>query len=387
MDKAVLKKMEPYFSVKYGNPSSVHQMGVEAEQAIAKARRQVADFLGCSGKEIIFTSGATESNNWVLRNALRLASLAQGIKVHIVVSSIEHSSILDTAKVLEKEGAEITYLPVDKEGLVNPLAVKKAIKKNTVLVSIIYANNEIGVIQPIKEIGKVIKKENKNILFHTDAVQAINYLDCDVKKLGVDLLTFNGHKIYGPKGVGVLYIRNRVKLEPLITGGGHEFGLRSGTENVPVIVGLGEAVRRVHSNDKVLDSRFRGNDTKRSDDRIKELRDRLIKGILENIPKTKLNGSLEKRLPNNVNISFKGAEGESIVMALSQKGVYVSTASACASHSLKPSHVLSALKIPIEEIHCSVRFSLGKQTTKQEVDFVLKILPGIVERLRKISGR
>lgn len=377
VDPVVAKKMLPYLSEKYGNPSSLHKLGEDARKAMQKARSQAADFLACKEKEIIFTSGATESNAWAVKGSLKLFA-GQG-SPHIIISSVEHHSISGLCEDLEKRGVEITYLPVSKQGLVNPQDVKKAIKKNTILVSIIYANNEIGVIQPIREISKVIKQENKKrdinkIIFHTDAAQAVNYLDCRVKQLGVDLLTFCAHKIYGPKGAAALYIRSDINLEPLIGPGSQEFGLRPGTENIPAIVGFGEALARVKIHRKKAKQ-------------ILKLRNKLIKGVLEKIPNSRLNGSLEKRLPNNVNFSFKGAEGESVLMMLSQKGVCASTGSACASRSLEPSHVLLALGLPHEEAHCSVRFTLGVQNTAKEIDYVLKVLPDIIARLRKISGR
>lgn len=370
VDPAVVKKMLPYFSEKYGNPSSLHKFGQEARQAVEKARQNIADFLGCSHKEVIFTSGATESSVWAIKSALKL-HLG---KPHLITSAIEHHSTYNLCKLLEKQGVEVTFLPVSPEGLINPQDVKKAIKPNTALVTFIYAHNEIGAIQPAMEIGKIIKEANQKreskIVFHLDAAQAAIYLDCKVNKLNVDLMTLDSHKIYGPKGIGALYIRSGIYLEPLFGPGSQEFGLRPGTENVPGIIGLGEAIKRVRIN--------KG---------IEKLRDRLIKGIIKNIPNVKLNGPLKNRLPNNVNFSFPGAEGESILMALSQKGIAVSTGSACASRSLEPSHILLALGLTHEEAHCSVRFTLGRQTTAKDIDYVLEVLPKVVERLRKISGK
>lgn len=376
VDPRVFKKMLPYFSEKYGNPSSLHAPGQEAKKAVETARRQIADFLGCADKEVIFTSGATESNAWAIKSALKLF-LGEG-HPHLVTSSVEHHSIHKLCEWLQERGVEVTFLPVSKEGLINPEDLKKAIKSNTILVSIIYAHNEIGTVQPIAELAKIIRKENSGratnkVIFHTDAVQAVNYLDCDVKRLDVDLMTLSAHKIYGPKGIGALYLKSGICLEPLIGQGSQEFSLRPGTENVPAIVGFGEAVKKVKLRQK-------------NNQRILKMRDKLIKNILQNIPQAKLNGSLKKRLPNNVNISFAGAEGESILMALSQKGVYVSTGSACASSSLEPSHTLIAIGLPPEEAHCSVRFTLGQGTQNRDLDYLLEILPGIVARLRKISG-
>ena len=378
VDPAVFKKMQPYFYQEYGNPSSIHKLGERARQAIEKAREQVANFLNCLPQEIYFTAGATESNNWLIYGVIDKIREENSIKPHIIISAFEHKSVIEPAKYLEKNGlAELTLLPVSKDGLVELAILKKAIKGNTRLISIMYANNEIGTIQPIKEIGKLIKEINQSrkqkIVFHTDAVQAINYLDCNVDSLGIDALSLSGHKIYGPKGVGILYLRKGIQINPLIQGGGQERKMRSGTENLAGIVGLGEVIKKVKSLD--------------SNQSIKKLRNKLITGILKDIPNSEVNGSMENRLPNNAHISFKGAEGESIVMALSQKNVFVSTASACASHSLEPSYVLIALGLTPEQAHCSVRFSLGRLTNEQEIRYVLKVLPDIIKKLRKISGK
>lgn len=373
VDNRVFEKMKPYFSEEYGNPSSIHGFGREASAAIDESRKQVAQFLNCQTEEIIFTSGASESNNLAIKgvvNAFRFKH--SNTMPHIITSRIEHHSVLDTCKKLENEGlAEVTYLPVNQEGFIDITELKKSIKENTVLVSIMYANNEIGVIQPIQEISKVLA--SKNILFHTDAVQAINYLDCDVKKLNVDLLSLSGHKIYGPKGVGALFIKKGTPIMKIQDGGGQEFNLRAGTHNVPGIVGLAQAVSQIkEEKEKIKD--------------IERLRNKLINSILEKIPDSALNGSKEKRLPNNINLRFKGVEGEAILMALDLEGIAVSTASACVARSLKPSHVLTALGLEASDVHSSVRFSLGKYTTEAEIDRVLEVLPGIIERLRKISG-
>ena len=376
VDAAVFKKMQPYFYQKYGNPSSVHQLGQEARQTVEKARQQIADFLSCSAEEVYFTGSASASNNWLIQGVIEKAGSESSIKPHIITSAIEHKSVLEPCRALAaKKLAEVTYLPVNQDGLVELENFKKAIKKNTRLVSIMYVNNEIGTVQPIQQIGQLIKEVNKQrkepIIFHTDAVQAINYLDCQVDKLSLDSLSFSGHKIYGPKGIGALYIRKGTPINPFIRGGGQERGMRSGTENVAGIVGLGEAIKKI----------------KNQGAKVKKLRDKLITGILRDISHSQLNGSLKYRLPNNVHCSFKGAEGEGLVMDLSQRGIFTSTASACASHSLKPSHVLLALGLPPEQAHSSVRFSLGRQTTVQDIDYLLKVLPKVVARLRKISGR
>ena len=375
VDSAVFKKMQPYFFEQYGNPSTIYSLGERASQAIENAREQIADFLNCSSNEIYFTGSASESDNWIIYGLLPNKKK----KIHIITSAIEHKAILEPCKNFKKNGlAEITYLPVNENGLVEISSLKKAIKKNTKLVSIMYANSEIGTVQPIAEMGALIRKINskrkEKIIFHTDAVQAVNYLDCDVQKLGVDSLSLSGHKIYGPKGIGALYIRNGISINPLIRGGGQEKGMRSGTENTPGIVGLGEAIKKVQNHKTEIQS-------------IKKLRNKLITGILKDISNSQLNGSLEKRLPNNAHISFDGAEGESIVMELSQRNIFVSTGSACASNSLSPSHVLTVLGFSHEQSHCSIRFTLGRQTTNNDINFVLKVLPGIIKRLRIISGR
>ncbi|OIO49983.1 cysteine desulfurase NifS [bacterium (Candidatus Gribaldobacteria) CG_4_10_14_0_2_um_filter_41_16] len=361
------KAMRPYFEKHYGNASSLHQFGQRAREAVEASRQNIAKFLNCSMAEVFFTGSATEADN------LAILGVIKSSKLHIITTAIEHPAVLEPIKRLEKLGEiEVTYLPVSRDGLVKVEDIEKAIRPNTVLVSIMYANNEIGVIQPIVEIGKVIKATDQKIIFHTDAVQAANYLDCDVQKLGVDLLTLSGHKIYGPKGVGALYVKKGAALEPIMFGGHQEQGLRPSTENVAAIAGLGAAIATISNRKSQIAN-------------IKKLRDKLLDGILKNIPKTSLNGSADNRLPNNVNISFSGVEGESILMALDQKGVCVSTGSACASGSLQPSHVLMALGLSHQQAHGSIRFSLGKYTTKEEIDYVLKVLPDIIKRLRAIS--
>ncbi len=378
VDKKVLEEMLPYFSEKFGNPSSIHQFGQEATEAVDKARAQVADFLGCDPSEIIFTSGATESNNTTIKGVLKATQVQNP---HIITSAIEHHCVLNACEIAQKEGRDVTFLKVDKDGLVDPESVRKAIKDNTVIVSIMYANNEVGVIEPIAEIGKIIKEVNiereKNklskVYFHTDAVQAINYLDCDVDSLGVDFLSLSGHKIHGPKGVGILYIRKGSKIKSIQQGGEQEYNLRAGTHNVPGIVGIGKAISLVLGNRKKMKE-------------IKKLRDYFIDEVLKNIPDSQLNGSEELRLPHNINFSFKGVEGESLLMMFDQEGIAVSTGSACSSASLAPSHVLLAMGIPPEIAHASIRFTLGKETTKEEIDFTLKVLIEKIKRLREISG-
>ncbi len=374
IDQKVLKAMAPYLKKDFGNASSIHSFGQKALSAIDEARASVADFLGCQPQEVYFTGSATEANNLALQGVVK-ALAKENKKPHIITSCIEHHAVSETVDYLKKRGAETTHVPVDKEGIVSLPELKKAIKENTILVSIIYANNEIGTIQPIAEIAKILKSRSKKIYFHTDAVQAVNYLDCSVEKLGVDLLTMSAHKIYGPKGIGALYVKKGTPIEPLIFGGGHEKGLRSGTENVPGIVGLGAAIKEIQ-NPK----------SKIQNIKIKQLRNKIIKQVPKLIPGVKLNGSALQRLPNNANFSFEGAEGEAMVIALDQKGVEVSTGSACSSRTLEASHVLLALGLPEEEAHSSLRISLGKCTTEKEIDKFLKILPPIVARLREISG-
>ncbi|MCK5491000.1 MAG: cysteine desulfurase [Candidatus Pacebacteria bacterium] len=379
VDKKVLDEMMPYFSEKFGNPSSIHQFGQEATKGVDKARLQVADFLHCNSSEVIFTSGATESNNLAIKGATKATQIENP---HIIISAIEHHCVLNSCETVQKDRfADMSFVKVNKDGIVNPGDIKSIIKENTVLISVMYGNNEVGAIQPIAEIGKVIKvinikRENQKlpkVYFHTDAVQAINYLDCDVEKLGVDFLSFSGHKIHGPKGVGVLYVKRGTKIKSVQQGGEQEYNLRAGTHNVPGIVGIGKAISLVLENRKNIDE-------------IKKLRDYMIEEVLKNIPNSRLNGSKEFRLPHNANFSFQGVEGESLLIMLDQEGIAVSTGSACSSASLAPSHVLSAMGISPEIAHASIRFTLGKETTKDEIDYTLKTLVEKIKRLREISG-
>lgn len=389
IDPQVLKAMQPYLTAEFGNASSLHTFGQKARAGVERAREQVAEFLNCESKEIIFTSGATESNNLaILGLARRLRNLNSKRKLHLITSSIEHPAVLEPCRELEKEGVAVTYLPVTKKGLVRPEDVRRALRPETFLVSIMYVNNEIGTIQPIREISKIIKEERKRkcgkteaclpgapLYFHTDAVQAVNYCNCKVDWLGVDLLSLSAHKIYGPKGVGALYVRGGTPLLPLQYGGHQERGLRSGTENVSGIVGLGKAVELLSEKFKMKSEKLR----------IKKLRDKLVKEVLRKIPDVILNGDLEQRVPSNASFCFKNVEGESILLILDMKGIAVSTGSACASGSLEPSHVLLALGIKPELAHGSLRVTLGKFTTEKEINYFLKILPGVISRLRKIS--
>ncbi len=364
-DKEVVEKMTPFLTEKFGNPSSLHSFGQEALIAVDEAREKVARFLKSMESEILFTGSATEANN------IAILGVIKEKKGHIITTAIEHKAVLETVK---QSGAENTIISPDKNGVISVDDVLKEVREDTVLISVMYANNEVGTVQPIKEIGEAVKKLNKDrknkIIFHTDAVQAANYLSCDVNKLNVDLLTLSGHKIYGPKGVGVLYIKESVHLSPLIFGGDQEKGLRPGTENIFAVVGFGEAVDLISKNDI---------------EKTKKMRDKIINFVLENISNSQLNGDVEKRLPNNANISFKGTEGESLMIGLDSEGVAVSTGSACASKSLQPSHVLLAMGLSHEQAHGSLRITLGRFTTEEEVDYFLQKLPLVVEKIRKIS--
>ena len=373
VDKKVQKAMFPFFGQQFGNPSSVHELGQRARAAVEVSREQVATFLECSANEVVFTSGASEANNLAIQGVLG----AKLPKPHIVTSAIEHESVLGPIQALEKEGMiEATFVRVGKEGIVDPQDVKNAIQENTILVSIQYANSEIGTIQPISEIAKIIKKykiqdTKYQILFHTDAVQAALYLSCNIEKLGVDMLTLSSHKIYGPKGVGVLYIRKGILLHPLFFGGGQERDIRSGTENVPGIVGMGEAIQEIQ-NPK----------SKVQNIRIRQLRDRFMKIIPQRIPDAELTGSLAQRLLNNVHIRLKGVLGKDVVLLLDQKGIAVSTGSACSERSEKPSHVLLNMGYEQAEVLGALRITLGKHTRKEDVEKTIKVLQKTVEQLR-----
>ena len=374
IDPIVLDKMLPFLKGNFGNPSSLYSIGRQAKMGIEYARVSVAKILGASSQEIIFTGSGTESDNLAI---FGVAKFYQNKGKHIIVSKIEHKAVLEAAKKLEKEGFEIIYLDVDSKGLVNLLELKKFLRSDTILVSVMYANNEIGTIQPIAKISEIIRefrKENLLPLFHTDACQAAGALTLNVKKLGVDLLTINGSKIYGPKGVGCLYKAKDIKLDPIIVGGGQENNLRAGTENVALIAGFGEALK--------LAEKLRLRESRR----LKKLRDYLIKRILKITPHSRLNGHPEKRLPNNINISIASIEGEALVLTLDKYGISASTGSACTSHDLNPSHVLLATGLAPELAHGSLRLTLGRKTTKMDLDYVLKILPEIIYKLRKISS-
>jgi len=373
VDKKVLKAMLPYVRNEYGNPSSMHSFGQKARAAIEEAREKAAHFLHCSALEIIFTGGATEANNLAIQGVIRKVSERKE-KPHIVTSQIEHESVLAVCQQLEKEGAvQVSYVAPTKEGLIRQRDVQAALKPNTVLVSIMYANSEIGTIQPIAEIGSILR-ERKDILFHSDAVQAAHFLECNVEDLGVDLLTLSAHKIYGPKGVGILYVREGSSLRPLIIGGGQEFDMRSGTENVAAIVGMGVAL------EELQDPKLPVTNIK-----IRQLRDKLIKEILRRVPDSKLTGSQNKRLQNNAHFRFKGIEGRDLVISLDQKGIAVSTGSACSEKTQEPSPVLLALGLSVKDAESSLRITVGKYTKPEEIDRLVQVLLKVVELFRKKS--
>ncbi|MGQ9788017.1 MAG: cysteine desulfurase NifS [Candidatus Hadarchaeaceae archaeon] len=369
VDERVLEAMMPYFIQKYGNPSTVHTPGNEAREAIEEARAKVAELIGAAKKEeIIFTSGGTESNNLALKGAA-LRNLDRGN--HIITSSIEHMSVINACKELTKQGFEVTYLPVDRYGFVDLEALKRELTSETILVSIMYANGEIGTVEPIKEISEIVHE--RGALLHVDAVPAAGQVPIDVVTEGIDLLSISSNDIYGPKGVGALYLRSGVRIVPIIQGGGQERGLRSGTENLPGIVGMGKAAEIAKA------------EMKEEARRLSRLRDRFISGILEKIPVSFLNGHPTKRLPNNVNVRFSYIEGEALILSLDMEGVACSSGSACTSKTLEPSHVLLATGLKHEEAHGSLLFTLGKQNGEEDVDYVLDLLPGIVKRLRVMS--
>ena len=363
----VLEAMLPYFSTEFGNPSSVYSWGRSARTALDSARDQVAALLGASASEIVFTSGGSEGANLAIKG---VAWADQNRGKHIITSAIEHHAVLDTVLWLETQGFEVTILPVDEYGLVSPSQVEQALRPDTILVSIMHANNEVGTIQPISEIGAIVRRHGAR--FHTDAVQTAGVLELNVDALNVDLLSISAHKFYGPKGVGALYVRKGVRLSPLIHGGGQEKRRRAGTENTAGIVGLAKAFE-LAQRDRIAENQ-----------RLTALRDRLIEGLVK-IPHTRVNGSLEQRLPNNVNVCFEYIEGESMLLNLDLRGIAASSGSACTSGSLDPSHVLLAMGLSHEIAHGSLRLTLGRENTEADVDFVLQEIPGIVERLRAMS--
>jgi len=364
----VLAAMLPYFANKFGNASSVHRWGYEARQAINDAREKVASLIEASPNEILFTSGGTESDNLAIRGVAH-SRKAKG--KHLITSQIEPHAVLHTFEALQKEGFEVTFVPCDKYGLIDPDDIKRAIRKDTILISIMHGQNEVGTIEPIKDIGAIAREHG--VLFHTDAVQSAGKVPIDVRDMNIDLLTVSSHKIYGPKGVGALYVRKGVRLVPQVTGGAQERRMRAGTENVPGIVGFGEACRLAKA------------DLPEESQRLANLRDKLIQGILDKIPDVVLNGHPTLRLPHNVNVSVKYLEGESILLNLDRMGVAASSGSACTSGSLEPSHVLLAMGLSHETAHGSLRFTLGRSNTEEDIDYVLEVLPPIVEKLRSMS--
>ncbi len=364
----VLDEMLPFFTEFYGNPSSVYELARNTKKYIDISREKIAKTLGADLNEIYFTSGGTEADNWAIRGICE-ANKTKGN--HIITTNIEHHAVLHTCEYLEKNGFEITYLPVDEFGIINLEDLKNAIRPTTILITIMFANNEIGTLQPIEEIGK-IASEHK-IPFHTDAVQAVGHVPIDVKKMNIDLLSLSGHKIYAPKGIGVLYIKKGIKIKPLIYGGAQERNRRAGTENVAGIIALSKAIELATDEMEI------------ENERILKLRDKLINGILESVPHSRLNGSAEKRLPGNVNISFEFIEGESLLLLLDMQGIFASSGSACTSGSLDPSHVLLAIGLPHEKAHGSLRLTIGKNNTESDIDKVIEVLPAIVTRLREMS--
>lgn len=368
LDEDVFKKMMPYFCIEYGNASSIYKIGRESRKAVEDAREKVAKILNCKPNEIYFTSGGSESDNTAIRG---IAYAYKNKGNHIITSKIEHPAVLETCKQLEKEGFEVTYLDVDSEGFVRLDELKKAIKKETILISIMFANNEIGTIEPVEEIGKIAKENG--IIFHTDAVQAVGSVRIDVEAMNIDMLSLSAHKFYGPKGIGALYVKQGIKFQKFMNGGHQERNKRAGTENVPAIVGLGEAIEKAY------------NELDEHTSKIKELRDYYVKEVERRIPYIKINGSMEKRLPGNSNISFRYIEGEGMLLNLDLKGISASSGSACTSGSLDPSHVLLAIGLPHEIAHGSLRITIGKYNTKEEVDYLLDNLEEIVARLRNMS--
>ena len=375
MAPEVLRAMTPYFTQLFGNPSSIHTVGQEARYALDDARERVARALNCRPREVVFTGGGTESDNAAI---VGVATALQETGKHIVTSSVEHHAVLHTCQHLESLGFEVTYLPVDSDGIVQPDAVLGAITPQTTLVSVMYANNEIGVVNPIPQISAAVKSRaselSRTILLHTDAVQAAGYLDLDVRKLGVDLLSLSGHKFHGPKGTGVLFIRRGAPFLPYILGGGQERERRSGTENIPGIVGLSVALETANGQ-RETNSRH-----------CAALRDRIVQQVLARVPGSRLNGHSTQRLPNNANFSFSGIEGEPILLGLDMAGIAASSGSACSSGSLEPSHVLLALGQSAEVARGSLRLTLGKDNTEEEVEYLLEVLPDLVERLRQLPS-
>jgi len=368
--REVMEAMLPYLQESFGNPSSPHTLGREAKEALEAARFHVAGLFHAEPAEIVFTSGGTESDNFALCG---VAWANQEKGDHIITSAIEHHAVLNACKFLERRGFAVTYLPVDRYGLIDPEQLRKAIRKETILVSIMHANNEVGTIEPIEEIAAITRE--RGICFHTDAVQTCGHLSIDVRRLQVDLLSASAHKLYGPKGVGVLYVRQGTRIVPFLYGGEQEQGRRASTENVAGIVGFGKAAKLAARN------------SEEESNRLVNLRDRLIRGILESVEEVRLNGHPTKRLPGNASVSVSGVEGEALILQLDMRGICASAGSACNSSTVEPSHVLTAMGIPEEAIHGSLRLTLGRKNLGEEIDYVLEVLPGIVSRLRVGTGQ
>ena len=369
VDPRVLEKMLPFFSVDYGNASTLYKLGQRSHAALEEARKNVAAVIGAKPGEIFFTGSGTEADNMALRGMMH-SKQAKGRK-HLITTTFEHPAVLQTARALEKEGFRVTYVPVDRTGIVDLQALEDAICEDTVLVSVMAANNEIGTIQPIAEIGRICR--SKGVYFHTDAVQAYGHMPLNVDEMNIDMLSLSAHKICGPKGVGAIYIRSGLMLDPVITGGGQEKNRRSGTENVPGIVGLGEAAR------------IKLEGMEQENERLRKMQRRLIDGVLSSVPECALTGHPENRLPGSCSFTFTAVEGESLVLLLDMKGICASTGSACSTGSLDPSHVLMAIGLSHETSHGSLRLSLGEFNTEEDVDYILQELPGVVARLRAMS--
>lgn len=367
-DPRVVEAMLPYWSGRFGNPSSIHSLGLETRKAVAEAREKVALLIGAGSGEIIFTSGGTEADNLAVKGVA--AANAQRGR-HIVTTGIEHHAVEGSCRYLEGQGFRVSFVGVDRYGMVDPREIEAAVTDQTILISVMHANNEVGTVQPIEEIGRMAR--SRGICFHTDAVQTAGHTPVNVDELGVDLLAISGHKLYGPKGVGVLYVRQGTRIAPLIHGGGQERGLRSSTENVPGIVGLGRAAE------------IAGAEMAAEAEHVTRLRDRLADGLLQRIPQVRLNGHPVRRLPNNVNVSVASVEGEALAVSLDQEGIAASTGSACSSETMEASHVLRAMGVPVELARGSVRFSLGRDTTEADIDHVMEAFPRIVGKLRAVS--
>lgn len=366
-DNQVIKEMLPFFSEEYGNPSSVYKLGRTVRKAVEEAREKIAKEINASPYEIYFTAGGSESDNLAIKG---IAHANKDKGNHIITSKIEHHAVLETCKELENEGFEVTYIGVDKEGIIDLTELKSAIKDTTVLITVMFANNEVGTIQPIAEIGQIAKEHN--IIFHTDAVQAVGSIKIDVKEQQIDSLSMSGHKFYGPKGIGALYVKKGIQFDKLINGGHQEKNKRAGTENVPGIVGIGKAIELAYAN-------LEGNNK-----RIKSLRDYYLEEVKKSIPNIKINGDMANRLPGNINISFRGVEGDALLFNLDLNGIYASTGSACTSGSLEPSHVLTAMGLKEEDTGSALRITIGKNNTKEEVDYLIENLNTIVKKLRNI---